>query len=77
VVEGAGVLTIGGKLRNEKRANAKNLTGSGVEGGSPKRITKGDFVWVPEKTPHAFTDVEGTLVIVSLHVPAPAGGASN
>ena len=74
VVEGAGTLTTGGKLRDEKRANAKNLTGTALEGGNARRIEKGDYILVPESTPHAFTKVEGTLVIVSLHV--PAGGAA-
>jgi mannose-6-phosphate isomerase-like protein (cupin superfamily) len=74
VVDGAGKHTTGGKLQNEKRMNAKNLTGTSLEGGTPRRIEKGDFILVPENTPHAFTDVEGTLVIVSLHV--PAGGAA-
>jgi quercetin dioxygenase-like cupin family protein len=73
VVEGAGKLTTGGKLKDEKRANAKNLTGTSVEGGSPRRIAQGDYIWIPEKTPHAFTDVEGTLVIMSIHVPGGGG----
>src|SRR4029077_481575 len=55
VVEGAGTLTTGGKLRDEKRANAKNLTGTSLEGGAARHIAKGDFILVPEKTPHAFT----------------------
>jgi len=70
VVEGAGRLTIGGKLRDEKQMNAKNLGGTSLEGGTPRRIEKGDYILIPEKTPHAFTDVEGTLVIMSLHMPA-------
>ena len=70
VVEGAGTLTTGGKLRDEKRLNARNLTGTSLEGGTPRRIAAGDFILVPENTPHAFTKTEGTLVIVSLHLPA-------
>ena len=74
VIEGAGTLTTGGKLRDEKRLNAKNLTGTSVEGGTPRRIAPGDFILVPENTPHAFTKTEVTLVIMSLHL--PAGGAT-
>jgi len=74
VIEGAGTLTTGGKLRDEKRLNAKNLTGTSLEGGTPRRIAPGDFILVPENTPHAFTKTEGTLVIMSLHL--PAGGAT-
>ena len=75
VVDGAGVLTIGGKLKDERRANDKNRTGSTIEGGTPRRIAKGDYVMIPENTAHAFTQVEGRLVIVSVHL--PRGGAAN
>ena len=74
VIEGAGTLTTGGKLRDEKRLNARNLTGTSLEGGTPRRIAPGDFILVPEKTPHAFTKTEDTLVIMSLHL--PDGGAT-
>ena len=69
VVDGAGVLTMGGTLKDQKRVNAKNLTGSKLEGGTPRRIAKGDYALVPEMTPHSFTQVEGTLVIMSVHMP--------
>ena len=75
VVDGAGVLTVGGKLKDEKRVNAKNLTGSKLEGGTPQRIAKGDYILIPENTAHSFTQVEGTLVIMSVHM--PRGGAAN
>jgi mannose-6-phosphate isomerase-like protein (cupin superfamily) len=70
VIEGAGTLTTGGTLRDEKRLNGRNLTGTSLEGGTPRRIAPGDFILVPENTPHAFTKTEGTLVIMSLHLPA-------
>ena len=75
VVEGAGVLTIGGKLKDERRTNDKNRTGSKLEGGTPRRIAKGDYAMIPENTAHSFTQVEGRLVIMSVHM--PRGGAAN
>jgi mannose-6-phosphate isomerase-like protein (cupin superfamily) len=75
VVDGAGVLTIGGKLKDERRTNDKNRTGSKLEGGTPRRIAKGDYVLIPENTAHSFTEVEGRLVIMSVHV--PRGGPAN
>ena len=74
VVDGAATLTIGGKLAGEKRSNASNLAGTGVDGGTPRRISKGDYIFVPENTPHAFTKTQGTLVIMSIHV--PRGGSA-
>lgn len=75
VVDGAGVLTIGGKLKDERRTNDKNRTGSKIEGGTPQRIGKGDYVMIPENTAHSFTQVEGRLVIMSVHL--PRGGVAN
>ena len=75
VVDGAGVLTIGGKLKDERRTNYKNRTGSKLEGGTPRHIAKGDYIMIPENTAHSFTQVEGRLVIMSVHV--PRSGTSN
>jgi quercetin dioxygenase-like cupin family protein len=74
VVDGAGTLTMGGKLLGVKRLNATNVTGTGIEGGTPRRIAKGDFCLIPENTPHGFTETDGTLVIMSVHI--PRGGAT-
>ena len=69
VVDGAATLTTGGKLAGEKRTNPTNLSGTAVEGGTPQRISKGDYIFVPENTPHSFTKTQGRLVIMSIHVP--------
>jgi mannose-6-phosphate isomerase-like protein (cupin superfamily) len=74
VIEGGGTFTLGGKLRGERRVNASNVTGSGIDGGTPRHIAKGDFIMVPENTAHGFTETDGALVIMSLHV--PGGGAA-
>jgi mannose-6-phosphate isomerase-like protein (cupin superfamily) len=69
VVDGAGTLIVGGKLLNEARTNPTNLGGTDVEGGTPQRIAKGDYAFIPENTPHSFRKTEGRLVIMSIHVP--------
>jgi quercetin dioxygenase-like cupin family protein len=69
VVDGGGTFTMGGRLRGERRVNANNVTGSGIDGGTSRHIAKGDFLMVPENTAHGFTETDGTLVIVSFHVP--------
>jgi mannose-6-phosphate isomerase-like protein (cupin superfamily) len=71
VIEGSGTLTTGRKLANEKRTNAQNLTGTGIEGGSSQKVAKGDFFVVAENTPHWFGTIDGTLVLMSLHLPRP------
>lgn len=77
VVDGAGTLVMGGTLRDEKRTNAENLTGSAIDGGTPRRIAKGDWVMVPEKTAHWFSQIDGTIVLMSIHLPHATGTASS
>ncbi len=69
VIDGAGTLITGGKLVNEKRTNDANLTGTGIEGGKSQSVGKGDFFIIPEKTPHWFSEIKGTLILMSFHVP--------
>jgi len=71
VIDGSGTLVTGGKLTAESRTNPTNLTGTGIEGGNSQNVAKGDFFIVPEKTPHWFSKINGTLVLMSLHVPRP------
>src|SRR5438876_2418306 len=38
VVDGSAMLVTGGKLKNETRTNAANLSGSGIEGGMSRHV---------------------------------------
>ena len=69
VIDGSATLVTGGKLRNETRTNAANLSGSGIDGGVSRRVAKGDFIMVPEGVPHWFSAIDGTVVLMSLHLP--------
>ena len=69
VIEGSGILTTGGKLKDEKRTNPTNLSGSGIDGGQSRTVAKGDFLIVPEGSPHQYSDIKGELILMSLHVP--------
>jgi len=69
VVDGAATFVSGGKLTEATRTNPTNFAGKDVEGGTPQRIAKGDYVFIPENTPHAFRKTEGRLVIMSIHMP--------
>jgi mannose-6-phosphate isomerase-like protein (cupin superfamily) len=71
VIDGGGTLVTGGKLVGETRTNAENLQGTAIDGGDTKAVAKGDFFIVPENTPHWFSKINGTLVLMSLHVPRP------
>lgn len=73
IMEGTGTLITGGKLTDEARTNPTNLTGKGVEGGLTRTVSKGDFILVPEGTPHWFSAFggNGILVDMSIHLPRP------
>jgi len=71
VIDGSGTMVTGGKLANEKRTNPENLTGTGIEGGTPREVAKGDFIIVPENTAHWFQSINGAIVLMTLHVPRP------
>ena len=70
VIDGAGTLVTGGKLVEEKRTNAENLSGTGITGGVSKRVAKGDWILVPAGVPHQYPAVDGSgLTLMSLHLP--------
>ena len=75
VIDGGGTLTTGGKVVGEKRTNDANLSGTAIDGGTMRTINKGDFAIIPEGTPHQFKPASGALVLMTLHVPRPVGGA--
>jgi mannose-6-phosphate isomerase-like protein (cupin superfamily) len=72
VLEGSGTLMLGGKLVDPKRANPTNINGSRVEGGTARKVSKGDTFIVPAGTPHWFSAIDGRLVMTSMRLPVPA-----
>jgi mannose-6-phosphate isomerase-like protein (cupin superfamily) len=74
IIDGGGTIVTGGQLVNSNRTNADNLSGSGVEGGTSRKLSKGDFVLVPEGVPHWFSAIDGELTLMSLHLPRTAAG---
>lgn len=69
VVEGSGVLMTGGRLTDPRRTNSTTLLGAGVEGGTPRKVGKGDTFIVPRNTPHWFSAIDGRLVMISMKLP--------
>lgn len=75
VIDGSATLVTGGKLTADATRNGANLTGKGIEGGTSRKVAKGDFIMVPENTPHWFSAIDGTVVLMSLHLPHAAATA--
>ncbi len=71
VLDGSGTLSMGGTLVNPTRRGT-NLSAPTADGTVPHKLVKGDMILVPEGTPHAVTQVDGRLVLMSMHLPHPA-----
>lgn len=67
MLDGAGVLVTGGKLkqpvtpRPSTLGNWTDLGSSGIEGGVSRRLSKGDVVIIPGGVPHGWASVEGDV----------------
>ena len=73
VIDGTATMMTGGHLVDEKRTNAENLSGTAIEGGQSRTVAKGDFIIVPENTPHWFSAIPSTITLMTIHVPRAAG----
>jgi mannose-6-phosphate isomerase-like protein (cupin superfamily) len=70
VIGGSGTLIMGGTLKDEKRRDASNMTGTGIDGGRSYELLKGSYVFVPAGMPHYFASVGNDgLVITTIYIP--------
>ncbi|HET7086961.1 MAG TPA: hypothetical protein VFI23_19495 [Rhizomicrobium sp.] len=71
VLSGSGTLVMGGTLRDEKRLNAINLTGTGVDGGQSYELAKGSYLFIPAGTAYYFATIGGDgLTTTTIYIPA-------
>jgi mannose-6-phosphate isomerase-like protein (cupin superfamily) len=72
VLQGKGNILTGGKLVDEKRVNANNLSGSSISDGEAHNVVVGDMLMVPANTPHQVIPAGGKpIVVMTMHVPYP------
>jgi len=57
IVEGEATFVTGGTMVNPRETAAGQRRAAGVQGGETHRLTKGDVITIPAKTPHWFKDV--------------------
>lgn len=72
IVDGAGTLVTGGELVDAKRTNPANWSGSAIKGGETRRVAKGDVMLIPQGVPHWFSALEGSISVMTLHLPQAA-----
>ena len=68
IVAGGCTLITGGTLVDPKD-NGPNMGGTGITGGTARKVAKGDYIMVPPNTPHQYSDIQGELAMVTLHMP--------
>jgi mannose-6-phosphate isomerase-like protein (cupin superfamily) len=68
IIDGSATLLTGGKLVGETR-NGTNLSGKSIEGGTPHKFSKGDFLVVPSGVPHQLVDIQAPVTLMSLYLP--------
>jgi mannose-6-phosphate isomerase-like protein (cupin superfamily) len=80
IIEGSGTMLLGGTLVDPKQAKGfawegPTLTAAKVEGAVPYKVKKGDMIMIPPNTPHTVSEVNGKMVLWSMHLPMPPGTA--
>ena len=69
IVQGTGTVTTGGKIV-ETRKDGK-VVSRAIEGGESRRVTKGDFIMIPEGVPHYVTEASPELAFIAIEFPRP------
>jgi mannose-6-phosphate isomerase-like protein (cupin superfamily) len=69
VVDGSGTITTGGTVVETKKDG--KVVSRAIEGGVSQRVTKGDFVVIPEGVPHYITEATPHVIFVAIEFPRP------
>lgn len=72
VVDGEAMLTTGGTILHPKTAEPGEMSGSGIEGGVKRQLTRGSVVHISPNTPHQLSIAKGksfTYFVVKVHEP--------
>jgi mannose-6-phosphate isomerase-like protein (cupin superfamily) len=66
IIDGAGEITTGGKIVESKTGETVNRN---IVGGTVHKVSKGDFLVIPENVPHHVTAFTPELVMVTFEIP--------
>lgn len=62
VTEGSATLVTGGKVVNQTTKSPGEFGGDKIEGGTTRKVVKGDLIVIPQGIPHWFSAVDGTFL---------------
>ena len=78
VLEGSATLVTGGTIANPQRRtsgqeevtqiNGPGVSGTSIDGGLSRRITKGDMVIIPAGTPHWLPEIQETITYTVVRI---------
>jgi mannose-6-phosphate isomerase-like protein (cupin superfamily) len=68
VIDGSATLVTGGTLVSPTR-NGDNVSGTAITGGTSQKMSKGDFMLIPQGVAHWITDIQGSFTPMTLHLP--------
>jgi len=69
VIAGGCTLVMGGTLVDAKPGPGFNMFGTSIEGGTSRKVAKGDYIMMPPDTPHQYADPDGEFIAMTIHVP--------
>lgn len=69
IVDGSGEITTGGRIVEAKKGDTIERR---IEGGTVHKVSKGDFLLIPEGVPHQVTGFSPELYMVTLEIPRGA-----
>lgn len=69
VIEGTGTITTGGTVVETKKDG--KVVSRAIKGGVSQRVTKGDFVMIPEGVPHYITEANPHVIFIAIEFPRP------
>jgi uncharacterized RmlC-like cupin family protein len=73
MLEGAATLVTGGTLADQQKpATGTTVRGSRIDGGVSRRVTPGDVVIIPGRTPHWWSELDGDIRYLIVR-PDPSG----
>lgn len=68
VLEGDATIVTGGKAVDAKQVEPNEVRGSHIEGGTTRRLSKGQVIIVPSNTPHWFKEINGEFLYYTIKV---------
>ena len=70
IIDGNGVITTGGTIVETKKDG--KVVDRHIQGGTQHKVSKGDFLFIPEGVPHEVTQFNPSITMVTLEIPRPA-----